>query len=84
VVEPERIADRHHVLAHLEIAGTTERRRGQVRTVDLNDRHVEANVATDDLAGKVTTVDHADGDALGVLDDVRVGQDQTARVVHHA
>ena len=57
---------------------------GRFGAVDLQDADVEAVVGADDRGREVAAVDHANSDALGVLDDMRVGQHQTAGVVDDA
>ena len=84
MVEAEGIAYGHHRIAHLQARRRAQRRRRQVRTVNLDHRDVEAGVGADDLTGEMAPIDQADGDAVGLVDDVRIGQDESAGVVDHA
>src|SRR5208282_3582370 len=76
MIEAERIADRHHPLADLQVTRVAKRRDGKiVLHVDLQQRDVALLVMPDNLRGVVVAVLQSYRDGPRTLDDVLVGQD---------
>src|SRR3990170_3628068 len=76
----ERAADGDDELAGLELARVADRRRRQVRLLDLDDRQVGQGIDTVDAALEGPPVLERDGELLASLDDVAVGDDPARRV----
>jgi hypothetical protein len=74
-LEAQRIADRHHQLAHLEDGRGAESRVRQAGGVQPQHRQVGGRVVADQLGVEGAPVGEAGGQALGAGDHVAVGQD---------
>src|SRR5699024_4323583 len=75
--EPERVAHRHHRLAHLEVLGGAQGGGLQVvrRVGELDDGQVGGRVGADHLRLVHPPVVERDSDLLGAVDHVVVGED---------
>jgi hypothetical protein len=63
----------------VHLAGVADGDGGQSLGVDLQDRHVGRAVEAHHLGCELTLVGELDRDQLGILDDMRVGEDQSVR-----
>ncbi len=85
LVEAERVADGDRPLAHPERVGVPERRDREIALrLEPDDGEVGLRVGADDAARVLSLRSEADGDAVGSLDDVEVGEDVAALVDDHA
>jgi hypothetical protein len=83
--EAERVADGHHRLADADLVGIGEVDRLQgPRRLDAQHRHVDLAVAADQLGGQPGAVIEDDGDLVGAVDDVVVGDDDAGGIDHKA
>jgi hypothetical protein len=80
LADAERVADREDDLAEPQLARVAERQRAQrgQRALELEDGEVRLGIGTDDLRLVIGAVVERDGDGVGALDDVRVGEDAAA------
>ena len=76
VLEAERLADRDHPFADLQLVGVADRDLRQVLRLDLEQRHVGALVGADDLGLELALVGELDVDFVGAVDDMRVGDEE--------
>ncbi len=74
VLQAERLADRGHPFADLELVGIADRHLGQSRGLDLEQGDVGALVGADDLGLEFALVGQLHRDFAGIVDDVGVGQ----------
>ena len=81
-VEPERVADRDDRVAHGDLVGVAELKRGECARGGVHAQHCEVRgrVGADDLGLDRVTVREAHRDLVGTLDDVVV-RDDVARLV---
>ena len=79
VLEPERLADRDHPFADLELVGIADRDLRQILRIDLQQRNVGALVGADDLGLELAAIRQAHEDFGCIVDHVRVGGDVTIR-----
>ena len=80
--EAERVADRHHPVAHAHLAGIAERH-GLERflRLDLQECQVGLGVVPQDLGDfQARAVGEVDKDLVGALDDVVVGNHEPGRI----
>jgi hypothetical protein len=85
VIEPERVADRHHPVAGQELVGITEReRRVLALLLRAHERDVGLRIAADHLRVGMGAVDEHDLDLLDLIDDVVIGDDQAVFRDHEA
>ena len=75
VLQSERVADRDHVVADLELARIAERHGDQIRLLSLQYCDIGAFVAADDFGAESAVIEQGDGDLAGVLDHVVIGDD---------
>ena len=77
LVEPERVADREHPLADLEVVGGSDRDRGRQRpgVVDPDHREVVVRRGPHELRSQDLARGQADREAAGAFDHVIVGDD---------
>jgi hypothetical protein len=80
----ERIADGDRPVTDAELVRVAERQHRQVATLDLDHGHVGGRVGADDGGLELAAVVERDLDVIGVLDDMVVRQDATARVEDEA
>ena len=70
------IAHRHHEVADLQLVAVRHRDGGQVAGRDADDRHVGVRIRAQELGFHGAAVTEGHRHAVGILDDVVVGQDQ--------
>jgi hypothetical protein len=75
VLEPERLADRDHPFADLQLVRVADRDSRQVLGVDLDQRDVGPLVGADHLGRELALVRQFHLDFVRTVDDVRVGHD---------
>ena len=87
-VEPERVADRDHGIADLDPGRGAELERLQLlgAGIDLEHGDVGRGIGADDLGveGLAVLAADPDGDLIGALDDVGVGEDVAVGIDHEA
>ena len=71
----QRVAHREDPLAHALTIAVAKRRGGEAGGVDLQYRNIGIGVGADDLGGELTAVEQADGNLVGALDHMVVGED---------
>ena len=81
--DPERVADRDHVVADLQGVGIADANRGQALGLDLEHGDIGAGVGAHELRRELAPVLEGDEDLLGVADHVVVRDDVTARRIHY-
>src|SRR5258708_6569861 len=79
VLEIEGRADGDHPLARPQPAGVADLHGGQILRVDLQQRDVRLVIAPDHLGLEFTPIGEPHGHARGVVDHVRVGENETIR-----
>ncbi len=75
--EPERVADGHHEVAHAKRIGVSQLHRGQAVSLHLDYRHVRGRIGAHHLRVEPASIAQGDGNFLGLVDDVIVGDDVT-------
>ena len=85
-VETDGIADGDHPVAHLQVVGAAERgnRQSLAARLDLHGREVHVLVTALDDAFEGAPIGEGDGDLVGILDDMRVGEDHAVLIQDHA
>ena len=79
LADAERITDRQHHIADLQIVGIAERDHRKALAVGLLDaqhRKIGAGILEHDIDGKFALVGERKLDLVGAVDDVIVGDDQ--------
>jgi hypothetical protein len=81
VIEPKRIADRHHPLADLQGVRVTKIRGSETGLgIDFNHGDIGFLVAADNFGLVLLIVGELDDDLGGVLDDVIIGKNRTIAI----
>ena len=75
LADAEGVADRQHLVAHLQRVGVAQRDDRQAVQRDLEDGQVGVGVGADHLAARLAAVVEDDLDIVGALDHVVVGED---------
>src|SRR5262249_31799746 len=85
VGQPERVADRQHPIADLQMVGVAEWDARQLAFwFDLEQRDVGLGVLTDELRLELLPGRELHVDVVGAVDDVTVGDDVAAVVDHES
>ena len=71
----QRVADGHHIVAYIQLAGGADDHRGQALGLHLQHGHIVALVVADDLGIILGAVVGGDGHRIGAFNDVVIGDD---------
>src|SRR6185503_18336723 len=83
--DAERIADRQHIVADLQVVGVAERKGVEVVARHADHGQIGVGIAADLAALELAAIPQRNGDVAGMLDHVVVGHDQAGMAVdHHA
>ena len=82
LADAERIADRQHHVADLQLVGIGERQSGKalLGALDAQHRKIAALILEHDVGGEFALVGQRDLHFAGALDDVIIGDDETGRI----
>ncbi len=84
--DAERIADREHEVADLNLVGIAEfdRRKALLHILQSQHRKIAALIAQQHLGFEFALVGERHANLVGALDDVMIGDDDAARIDDHA
>ena len=71
----QRVADGNHTVAHVQVIGIADDHRGQALRIDLQHRHIVALIKANDPGIVLGTVISGNGNGVGALHHMVVGQD---------
>jgi hypothetical protein len=78
------VADRQHLIAHLQLVGVAQREGGQTVQLDLEHGQIGVGVGADHLRAGAAAVIELHLDRVGALDHMVVGQDVAVGADDHA